>query len=193
MRRGDGLWACALLLAGLPVAAQVTVSSSVVGAAGGTAAVGSWTMDFTVGEPVVQTWALPPLAAPGVAPFAGQTTQGFHQPHRIKVPISPPTGLSEASLQPAEVFPNPFRDVLQLGLPAGIWDLQLFDGQGRRVAHLPAVSPAGPSPAFSDAPVSSGGGRVEWGLAGLASGSYVLVMRNDRGQWAQSHVIKVQD
>ena len=171
----------ALLLVGSGSTAQAqwAVQNQVLASSGGTWSVGGWTLDFTLGEPVIETWA---LGAPGSAGAGsggwGSVTQGFHQPQRVRVPVVSPVGVPDLPVGVAEVYPNPFSSDIHLRLPAsGPWTCILVDAHGRQVAH--------------------GGGAWEgervWDLSGLASGSYVLIFQNAEGHGGRTHLIKTHD
>ena len=107
----------ALLLVGSGSTAQAqwAVQNQVLASSGGTWSVGGWTLDFTLGEPVIETWA---LGAPGSAGAGsggwGSVTQGFHQPQRVRVPVVSPVGVPDLPVGVAEVYPNPFSSDIHL-------------------------------------------------------------------------------
>ncbi len=105
------------------VSAQPTLTRSVLGAAGGSAEGAGVHLDWTLGEPAVQT----------LSTSDRQLTQGFHQPLLWLT--------SAPSLSPkrkVQAFPNPTVRELQLRrtVAAEPWPGSLFDAAGRRLADF---------------------------------------------------------
>lgn len=81
-----------MAMAWLPANAQLALVRDVVASSGGTGAAGAISIDYTIGEPMVQTFAA----------GGAMLTQGFQQPE-ILPPITPGAPLAMDFM----LFPNP--------------------------------------------------------------------------------------
>lgn len=89
-----------LALTWLPSNAQLVLVREVVANSGGTGTVGAISIDYTIGEPIVQTYA-----AGGIV-----LTQGFQQPE-ILPPIAPGSPMALDFM----LFPNPAVTTVKVG------------------------------------------------------------------------------
>jgi hypothetical protein len=92
-------WLIISLLAHQTLSAQ-SLERYVVGSAGASASGGNVSVDYTIGETLVQT-----VSGPG-----NILTQGFHQPAGVGVSVQDVSAFSY------KVFPNPFTDMVQVEL-----------------------------------------------------------------------------
>lgn len=94
------LLAILLAIGWLPSQAQLVLVRDVVANSGASGTSGAITIDYTVGEPMVQSYA-----AGGV-----MLTQGFHQPE-----ILPPLSPGAAPILDFMLFPNPALTTVKVG------------------------------------------------------------------------------
>lgn len=140
----------AAFLSGTSAFAQ-SLERKVVASAGRSGSGAGISVDYTIGEPLVQTYS------------AGGNilTQGFHQPASSPVSVEEITEVLNYS-----VFPNPFSDVVQVSLTvsdaAGV-QLKLTDIAGRVVHQA------------KPADYTAGTHLLSVNTASLAQGSYLLV------------------
>lgn len=95
-----------------------SIQNSVVSSGGASASNGGLTIDYTIGEPVIETFTA-----------TGQTlTQGFHQTNLTVVAIENVELFSEIN-----VYPNPAKYYVNIDIPAGfdVLKLTLYDALGR--------------------------------------------------------------
>ncbi|MEA3448992.1 MAG: T9SS type A sorting domain-containing protein [Bacteroidota bacterium] len=101
------------------IAIAQTVRNDVMASGGGHASAGNIVMEYTVGEPVIETLDGTHLTI----------TEGFHQPLLVV------TSIDEYFVFPGiEVFPNPTYDKLYIDIPAEkntTFDCLLYDANGK--------------------------------------------------------------
>lgn len=139
-----------LFSAGLSAFGQ-SLERSVIANTGGSGSGAGISVDYTIGETLVQT-------------FTGGSnilTQGFHQPASGNVSVENVTDVISYN-----VFPNPFTDAIQFELnisqPASV-ELKLADITGRIVNAVNALD------------YNRGKHVLQLNTTNLASGSYLLV------------------
>ncbi len=103
-----------------------TLCRSVISCSGGSSVGGTQTFEFTLGEPLIETYTNPDQSV--------TITQGFNQPEVCLTTAVP--DISIANPMGMKVFPNPTADHLQIQFetPQGkLFDLQVFNALGHQV------------------------------------------------------------
>lgn len=139
---------------------------SLLSAAGGHAITNTYTIDWSLGEPVVET-----------AKTTTQLyTQGFLQPHLLRYfpVVATLTGLKVSA------FPNPVRGRVNLKFSVVTVEpllLSVFNTAGAKI---------------TEASVPQGSSQFSLNTSGLAQGSYLLSIKNDQRTFSQSiNLIKI--
>lgn len=157
----------ALLVLGIGAVVFVrgqSISPEVLGSAGDEGTVGTTTVAWTIGEPVVET----------IATGANQLSQGFHQPRYLLVGLEPlgPLGLE------VDVYPNPAENHVYFDfsreseLPLAV---DLIDMNGRvlqtRQSDLQAE-------------------RLSFDLSNVAIGNYYLRLRQEGAEEVKAYKVQ---
>lgn len=140
-----------------------SLSPEVIATAGEHFATANAQLSWTLGEPVIETYA------PGGG--TAQLTQGFHQTQLTVVAVNEPVAAF-----PVLLYPNPTTALLTVEAPESpqAFGLELLDGSGRLLHRLPAAAPAAPR---------------TLDLSGYAPGLYLLQLRSGDGRSIQSFKI----
>ncbi len=153
----------ALTVALFSVDAQ-TVQNQVIASGGGNSVSGNIDMEFTIGEPVIETFETPGLVL----------TQGFHQPSLVLTLIEEPDMLTDIN-----IFPNPVRDELTIDIPADYNSkilYRLFDLNGKLL---------------QSGEFYSGSNFLE--MQAYATASYVLIITDtSSGKQLQTKIMKIR-
>ena len=139
---------------------QIRPVPEVISNYGGSATAGNLYMEWTLGEPRIES----------VSKTDMLYTQGFHQPLVYTIPVKQTaTDISVDNIK-IVVYPNPVNDVLNVRIETAEIKpmvLELLDIFGRIMQHQN---------------VNSGKGIIPVQMKGYISGSYVLVVRDADGQ-----------
>ncbi len=96
-------------------------AQSVIASAGGEGTVGTWNINYTIGETFVSTY-----------PIGGNMlTEGFHQPYYVMVAIKELFNIGEV-----KVYPNPTTSILQIQfdkISIENIEVKLFDLSGKSI------------------------------------------------------------
>lgn len=128
-----------------------SLAPEVLASSGSTLTSANNIVDFTVGEPVIQTFST----------GQGVLTQGFHQTNLEVVAVDP----ENEAISGIEVFPNPFPDqftIRNLGTAAVTGEI--YDISGKRVSESIRVNPG------EEVPVDANG---------MSAGQYFLRLKAD--------------
>jgi len=121
-------YCCVLLFSGLSLSCfSQEVQSSVIAPAGETSSTSNLVLDWTIGEPVIET-------AKSSSSFL---TQGFHQPFLKVQKVIPPGGPAWVK-NAARVFPNPTSGSINIQLDQALEHtllLTLVDANGKLLAN----------------------------------------------------------
>ena len=129
-----------------------TIQNSVISSAGASTSSGNVKMDYTIGEPVIETFS-----------SGGNTlTQGFHQTNLTLVAIENIELFAEIS-----VYPNPTSELVNLDIPANykLLDISMYDVTGKLIRIKTNAS-----------------GLVTFDVKDLATGTYYLQVLNPKNQ-----------
>jgi hypothetical protein len=134
-----------------------TVTPTVLSNNGGYVLSPAGSIEWTIGEPVSDTYIKPSNIA----------TMGFHQP-----PLDLVTLINEqhAGSGGILVFPNPVRDLLKInfgGLPSGRYAVRMTDAIGKLILT-------------SDADVSESSSSLELKVNEIAAGNYFLIISDNQ-------------
>jgi len=127
-----------------------SIQNAVLSSGGASATSGSVHMDYTIGEPIVETFSA-----------SGHTlTQGFHQTNLSLVAIE-----NEALFPEISIYPNPASTYIHVDIPAGydLLHISLYDALGRTITERQDVT-----------------GLVTMDAEQLATGTYFLRLINKR-------------
>ncbi len=145
----------------LPVAAfSQSISPSVIGSAGDFFVLGNNRLDWTIGEPITETFSLPNFTA----------TEGFHQPAFNHV------GVEDLAKNQCDfsIFPNPAGEWLYLaGNFSSYSDLKIHDASARAVLEE-----------------SGRDMTVPIVVSGLSPGIYMIRIRDCRGEFRSLKWVK---
>lgn len=120
----NGVWTMTFSILSSIGMAQ-SVEPQVIASSGTSYAVGSDQLSFTIGEPLITTYAQ----------GANIITQGFHQPHLLVTAVEP-VEMSDLSIL---AFPNPTSNVINIkidGNTAGL-NIGVYDLNGRMLMCIP--------------------------------------------------------
>lgn len=157
-----------LLLCGMGMIGSLnaqSISPEVIGSAGDQNTVGSTTVSWTIGEPLVET----------VATGGNEVSQGFHQPSYLLVALDNPFARHLA----VEVFPNPTQERVffeferEDNSPIVI---RLINLEGQLLEEQSSVE-------LQD--------RLEFNLSQVPNGQYFLQVRTSSGEFNAYKVQKI--
>ena len=164
MIKNSFLLACSLLLSICSFSQQI--SQAIIASAGDVNTTGRTVLEWTLGEPVIETFSSGNLLL----------TQGFHQP-MLRTKISPvPIGLQK-ELIVVTISPNPVQNVCRALIKrSSDTDLYLMltDAHGRLLYNRVSSSKV-------DA--------IDFNLSSYASGVYMLTLVNNNGSIYQSYKV----
>ena len=141
-----------------------TIQNDVIASGGGHAVTGNIDMEFTIGEPVIETFEETNLTL----------TQGFHQPSLVLTSIEEPDMLTNIS-----IFPNPVSDELSIEIPA--------DYSSKILYHLFDIN----GKLLQSGEFYSGSNKLE--MHSYATASYVLqISDTSTGRQIQTKIMKIR-
>jgi hypothetical protein len=141
-----------------------SIQNDVISSGGASVSTATLKMDYTIGEPVIETFST----------GGNVLTQGFHQPNITLTSIEKPESLNDI-----QVFPNPVEDELTIEIPAqyeSAFIYRLFDINGKLLVQ---------SSVFA--------GSHKLYMHSYAAGTYILQITNmSSGEQINSKMLKNQ-